>query len=170
MVYENENNKPANMYMHTLIFATCCLLVAIVVVALFASKKYVERVAPYKLFMVTVLFGLFAMSLLSLLAVWRYESNLKKMRDAANDPRRLLSVSACPDYWTLEEDGSGKRTCRRQYTADESVGYISMPGNKNTVDLKEYDLQPALNVCNTYEKDLQTSWSALKDECEAYNY
>lgn len=170
MVYENDEKKPKNLYMNTLIFATCCLLFAVVVVALFKSKKYIEQVSKYKLFLSTVLFGLFALSIVSLLAVWRYEKRMKKMMATAFDTRRLMNVSTCPDYWTLEEDGSGERKCRRQYTADGTVGYISMPGKDNTIDMKKYDRQPALKICNTYEKDLQTSWSALKAECEAYNY
>eukprot|EP00798_Chlamydomonas_sp_ICE-L_P012899 gene12899-18590_t len=73
MVYENDDKKPKNLYMNTLIFATCCLLFAVVVVALFKSKKYIEKVTEYKLFLSTVLFGLFALSIVSLLAVWNYE-------------------------------------------------------------------------------------------------
>eukprot|EP00798_Chlamydomonas_sp_ICE-L_P030246 gene30246-35230_t len=66
-------------------------------------------------------------SSVSLLAVWNYESRIKKMRATAFDTRRLMSVSTCPDYWTLEEDGSGERSVVAQYTADGTRKFKTCP-------------------------------------------
>lgn len=167
--YSNPNLDPKNMYANTIVFSLMCLVGAGLMIVLLRSNRFAEKVDTYATLLITVIIGLFILSIFSLLAVMKHEKELKKRRDAAFDQRRLVNVSACPDYWTLEDNADGKRTCRRQYSADDKV-FISMPGQKDTINLNDYDMKPVAKVCGSFGNELKTSWSALKADCDAYSY
>lgn len=164
----NPNNKPINIYMNTLVFSIIALVFAAVMLTLLVGKsKYAEFVRPYSAFIITVQVGLILIVIWALYRVWVYEKKLNDMYEGAFSKNRILRVSTCPDYWTLSEDGKGKRECTRNYDIGDGA-YITMPGKVNKVDVTKYDLKMAKDVCPIYKNEVGSPWSSLKSECESY--
>jgi len=160
---------PVNLYFNTFAFT---ILSGVIIIVILAGLLYgsaggtMKRFTP---FFVAFEVGLLVIILFALYSVISYENSRKKDRKLRNDKRRV-KVLSCPDYWTLHENGKGLRECKRRYNIPGSTtDWITMEGNKNSVDMNKYDMQPLNDACTSLDKELKTSWSGLNAECNAYS-
>ena len=158
----------ANLYFNTLVFTIISGIAVIVLLAFMLSdKKGIMK--PYTPFLVTLQVGVVFVILYAMISVLINENKLNNKRKGLENRRaHLLS---CPDYWTLDEDGKGKRTCQNTYKIPDSndKDFLTMQG-ASSLDLAEYDMKKLSDICPKLKpSQLNTSWSALKSECDAYS-
>lgn len=159
-----------NLYMNTIVFSFVTGVFVIVLLALLIRGGQSGTMTKYAPLIITLQVGLVCVVIFALYKVLVFESKMNKYNKRRLDGSKRTQLVSCPDYWTLNEDGKGKRHCERYYSIPG--GFITMPGKSQHVDLNKFDMQPMKETCKALSQpDLKnTPWSALSAECDAFAY
>jgi hypothetical protein len=167
---ETDTPDAANMYWNTIGFSIVSALIIIALLAMLLNERMSASLKGFAPFIITVQIGLVLVVIYALYKTVLYEHGFKKYNDRMYSKTRRAHILSCPDYWTLKEDGTGSRICERKYTIPGKADYIQMQGATNTINMKDYDMQPMDKACTALSTKLKTSWSDLKAECDAYKF
>ncbi len=172
----------SSQYINTMVFTVIAGILSLMLLLLIIYAS--ETVAQYSVFIMTVEGGLILVIAVAIYQIIVYER--RQMNQTMDGTQNRLSVSTCPDYWTMQGDGvtcqgqvrSGKDQ-RGQYWRYTVLGtnlpsQIPDPMVPRSVSLSSLNNVSVATACNFLSsstapnKVSDVPWVDLRSVCDSY--
>lgn len=130
------------VYINTLIFA---LVSCGVLLALLIALIYVQAMAAYTSFIVTLAVGLLLVVAASIIRIAVYQRAMSRKSAILRD--NYVVVKSCPDYYTVQNQTDGSVLCTNTYTTGDGDAQLSFSNGPASIDLSNYDKMTLSEVC-----------------------